>query len=157
MAEGVKKLRWWQWLGIGLVFGALWYAYGFFEQKTLLESGRVNADIVIEQIEEGDYQQVKQQLLDFAGFDVEQSEKVSDLRVALINVDYAYSIIGNGSESRFVGETLVDSGSDSKYRGVYEIPSEQGGSDYLVVVLKRIDGDWQLANIILSATNPMDD
>ena len=141
--------------GIVAAFIVLTIGYVYFNEQSLLTSGRNNTDLVVESIENKDSYAVKKRLYEFVGgIDPSTNEEYNQ---ALVSIDFVSSLIKNGESLSFVGGALSDSGEYRLYAAAYEIAVPQGGEDYLVVTMRRQEGSWVLSNIQLLATNPFTD
>lgn len=141
--------------GIVAAFIVLTIGYVYFNEQSLLTSGRNNTDLVVESIENKDSDAVKKRLDEFVGgIDPSTNEEYNQ---ALVSIDFVSSLIKNGESLSFVGGALSDSGEYRLYAAAYEIAVPQGGEDYLVVTMRRQEGSWVLSNIQLLATNPFTD
>lgn len=136
-----------------VVFVGLWFLYGYFSLQSTLGNGKSNADRVIQDIADGNAQDVKDRLIEFVNVPPEQADQVRSLRLALINVDYIAESIDT---INFIDHYLTDSNAALTYRAIYSLPAPENTSDYAVVVMRRAGDEWKLSNIVLSAVNPLE-
>lgn len=141
---------------ITVAFVVLIIGYIYFNEQSLISSGKSNAEIVAQQLRDGDTNGVKDKLDEFVGVVNPNDE---EYRQAIISISYVDNLIENGAPLTFVEGELGKSvsGENRVYSAVYRVPAEQGGEDFLVIVMRREDNHWQLANTKLSATNPLAD
>ena len=135
--------------GIVLAFFILGFGYLYFQRQALLSSGRTNTDSIATSLNDGDSEYVKTKLSNYVG---EVSN--NDLELAKTNIDYLTTLISANNQLSYVDGQVAEVHGESIYSGVYSIKSDQGGKDYLLIVMDRQDGQWILSNTKFSATNP---
>lgn len=151
----MKRLRAIRVAGLIVVFSLLGVGYMYFQQQSVLETGRARADMVIDDIASANHAAVKQQLYQINGVSEEQVEELSGLRRAVHNIDYVRTIYENDGSATFIDHFTEDRVSGRLYRAVYQIPDGHGGEDFVVVVFVRADDSWQLSDVVLTAVNPI--
>ncbi len=139
-------------IAIVVAFILLSVGYVYFNEESLKSSAQANADIVAQMIEDGDVQGVITKLEDFVGTVNPNDQKYNQ---ALISLSYASTYVEEGGSLNFVEGELGSNGEYRVYSAVYEVPEPQGGQDYFVVVLRREEGTWLLANTQIAAENPL--
>lgn len=139
-------------VAITAAFILLGFGYVYFQEQSLLSSGKTNADTVVQMMQDSDQDSVKTRLAEFVG-DIEPDQD-EEYNQALISVDYIAGLIADGNELAFVEGQLGVLGGFDVYSAVYKIAAPQGGEDFFVITLRRDEGEWVLSNAQLHATNP---
>lgn len=137
-----------------IAFAVLIVGYVYFNNESLENSGRANAELIAQSINDGDIVSVRAKLDDFVGisnpaFDAEYAR-------ALTALDYIETVVADGGQLVFVGGELTESSNENTiYGSVFAIPAPQGGSDYVLITETRVDNAWVLSNVQLAAVNPL--
>lgn len=136
---------------ISIAFIVLIVGYVFFSEKSLESSGRKNAEIVVQMLEDGDVDGVVEKLNEFVGT---VNPNDPGYNVAINNLNYVSDTISGGGTLVFESAELASKEDYRVFSAVYSLPAPQGGEDYLIIVMRRDEGKWLLANTKLAATDP---
>ena len=130
-------------------FVLLIVGYVYFNEQSLLASGKSNADLVVGSIQDGDVASVKNRLDEFVGGPSVEPE----YEQAITSLNYVAGLVETGEKLTFSNDALSSTGDYRIYAASYEITAPQGGQDYLIVTMRRQESSWVLSNLQLAAVD----